>query len=94
MRLVAFFGIVALLLIMLNGCSTVAPVLQEKASQIADGVLASGKYNSCVAPTLGAIERKYKGNPGGLRDLANFCWERGTAMHVVLTGMADAEVKK
>ena len=87
--------IILIVALLLGGCSTIAPVLQEKASQIADGVLASGKYNSCTAPTLGAIERKYKGNPGGLRDLANYCWERGTAMHTVFTAIADGmEVKK
>jgi len=85
--------IILIVALLLGGCSTIAPVLQEKASQIADGVLASGRYNSCVAPTLGAIERKYRGNPDGLRNLAGYCWERGTAMYSIFHSLADGVEK-
>ncbi len=89
MRLIAIVGIIALLY-MLTGCVTpVASAVKSKAETVADTVLASGKYNSCVAPTLGAIEREYSGNPSGLKKLADFCWEEGTAMHKIFNGLAE-----
>ncbi len=84
--------IVIVVTLFLQGCAKVgyvAAAVEQKAVAVADGILDSGYKNSCKRATLGAVERKYRGNAQGLRNLAGYCWESGTSMHTLFSEMAD-----
>jgi len=72
MRLIAFFGIVILLLIFLNGCA-VAPVVETKIKSIADATLAEGERLTCDLGTWGALNRRYFKSISECKRFIAFC---------------------
>jgi len=68
--------LVNLLALMIQGCAgftTAKTAIAIEGFKVADEALAVSEWGQCEAATVGAIRRKYKDNPQGLKRWQAFC---------------------
>jgi hypothetical protein len=67
---------ILLLAAVMNGCaqfSLFKSAVAVEGARVADEALTVSEWGQCEAATVGAIKRRYKDNPEGLRRWQEFC---------------------